>query len=340
MQAVTVFDNLHNICRQIDRLVTVEMRISDYARGVAAKLYDAAVEAQGAEPLCLLAARLILQNAVEDRHVLIVTGAGHPRFLPEGETDGPPGAAALALAIHQATGAIPVLLTDQPYVANLEATALAAGLGLRAPDILQGIPFATAVLPLVAGDAGDALCADYFARFDPCLVVSIEKIGPSASDGTPKTASGTPVDATYARAEGLFENAKARGVATLGIGDNGNEIGFGKIVDAVKVHKPRGEALATRVETDVLVAANVSNWGAYGIIAALAACLKDPSICHSADAERRILTANVAAGAADGSTGRHIMAVDGMHEDVQYAVVTMLAHIVRNGLISGFKRKF
>ena len=51
--------NLENICRNIDRLVTVEMRISDYARGVIAKLYDAACLAQGGEPLSLVAARLI-----------------------------------------------------------------------------------------------------------------------------------------------------------------------------------------------------------------------------------------------------------------------------------------
>ena len=45
--------------------------------------------------------------------------------LPAGETDGPPGVAALALAIHAATGAVPLLFTEEPYRHNLAATTLA-----------------------------------------------------------------------------------------------------------------------------------------------------------------------------------------------------------------------
>jgi hypothetical protein len=48
----------------------------------------------------------------------------------------------------------------------------------------------------------------------------------------------------------------------------------------------------------------------------------------------------VATHAADGSTGRHIMQVDGMPAEVSYAIVTMLGCIVRNGLLTGFKRAF
>jgi hypothetical protein len=57
--------------------------------------------------------------------------------------------------------------------------------------------------------------------------------------------------------------------------------------DAVRRHKPGGTALATRVATDVLVAANTSNWGAYGIVAALAAILSRPEIMHGPDDEAR-----------------------------------------------------
>ena len=39
-------------------------------------------------------------------------------------------------------------------------------------------------------------------------------------------------------------------------------------------------------------------------------------------------------------TGRHILQVDGMPADVSCAVVTMLGCIVRNGLVTGFKRAF
>ena len=65
-----------------------------------------------------------------------------------------------------------------------------------------------------------------------------------------------------------------------------------------------------------------------------------PEIMHSAAIERRMIEACVDAHGADGSTGRHILQVDGMPADASCAIVTMLGCIVRNGLLSGFKRAF
>jgi hypothetical protein len=330
---------LVNICHNIDRLVTVEARISDSSRGVIAKLYEAACIAQGGGPLSLVAGRQILKTLSRGKVVFLVTGAGDPQFLPAGETDGPLGLAALALAVHAATGAIPILFTDEPYVANVEATALACGLGIRDPALLANTPFTTAVLPLASGEPAQAQAKSYIERFAPAMMISIEKLGPNPH-GVTCSSTGTPSTPQRGRAEYLFDHARELKIATLGIGDNGNEIGFGKILDAVHKYKPNGEKLGTRLATDVLVAANTSNWGAYGVEAALAAMLGRPDLMHSADIERRMLEACVAAHGVDGSTGRHVMAVDGMPAEVQYAVVTMLACIVRNGCVSGFKRGF
>ena len=108
----------------------------------------------------------------------------------------------------------------------------------------------------------------------------------------------------------------------------------------MKRYKPAGDRLVTRVATDALVAANTSNWGAYGIIAALSAATERPELLHTPQIEARMLSACVAAHGVDGSTGRHILAVDGMPEEMQLAIVTMLGVIVRNGLVSGYKRPF
>ncbi|MGG5819480.1 glutamate cyclase domain-containing protein [Falsiroseomonas sp. HW251] len=325
-------------CANIDRLTTVEMRRSDYSRGVIAHLHEAAVAAQGGGPLSLLGARFLQEKVLAGRHVLITTGAGDPKHLPAGETDGPPGATQLARLVC-ALGGVPILLTEADYVANLAATALATGLGLRAPEVVREIPYTTAVLPIAAGPQAEQEAEALLARFDPCLLISIEKIGPSPA-GIGHTASGMPTHPSRARAECIFDLGAARVIASLGIGDNGNEIGFGKIIDAVRTHKPRGEALATRVATNVLVPANCSNWGAYGIAAALAILRNDPSLLHSAEEERRIVTACVDANAVDGSTGRHILEVDGMPLAVQCALMDMLHGIVRNALIRGYKRPF
>ena len=328
------------VCSSLDRLATVEMRISDYSRGVPAKLYDAARQAQGGRSLSQAAAELILDFARRGEPVFIVTGAGDPVYLPAGETDGPPGVVALAVAIATATGAVPVLLTETQFVDNLTATARAGGLALRDFSVAAKVPHGTTVLPLSCGDDAAEQARHYIESMKPTLVISIEKSGP-APDGKVYTASGTQVNDAYrAKAEFLFQFAREHHIPSLGIGDNGNEIGFGRIRDAVVTHKPRGEILGTTVETDVLFPVNVSNWGAYATAAALAFLTGRPDVMHTPEAERRLVEACVAANAVDGSTGRHILAVDGSPVEASMAVVTLMQTIVRNSLISGYVRPF
>lgn len=329
--------NLENLCRNLDRLMTVEARISDYSRGAIGKLYEAALAAQGG-PLSLLAARHLLAAARPGRVALVVTGAGGHKHMPHGETDGPLGAVVLARAIHEATGAIPVLLTDHHSRESLEATALAAGLGIRPLDVAREVAFTTHVVTLGPGEPDAAGAEALVDALDPCVMCSVERLGPAA-DGVAYNASGNPAAAVRAHTERLFDLAAARGIPTLGIGDNGNEIGFGRIHQAVVAHKAYGARLATRVATDVLVPANTSNWGAYAVVAAMAAVLRNPALAHDPQAEQRILDANVAKGSADGSTGRNIHAVDGMPGDVSVSLVNMMRCIVRNGLVM-HKRAF
>ena len=200
-------------------------------------------------------------------------------------------------------------------------------------------PYATTILPIAADASAAGQAAGYLERFKPSLLIAVEKSGPGR-DGIAYRASGNPSAPTRGHAEHLFDQAAAAELPSLGIGDNGNEIGYGLIEDAVRRHKPAGEKLATRVATTVLVAANTSNWGAYAVCAAIAALSGRAELFHDAAMERRMLEACVAANGADGSTGRHILAVDGTPGEVQYAIVTMMGAIVRNGLITGYKRPF
>src|SRR2546427_6496806 len=110
----------------IDRLTCVEMRIPGIDRGIIEPLYRAAREAQGGSPLTLRAARLLRERVKADGVVLIITGAGAPPYLPYGETDGPPGAVALARAIGRGFGARTVLVTEPQYMPGLRAAAAAA----------------------------------------------------------------------------------------------------------------------------------------------------------------------------------------------------------------------
>src|SRR5690349_12646130 len=69
-------DQLALIGRHIDRLVTVEARISPTSRNVIAHLYEAACAAQGGGPLSMRAAEQILAHLGPGKTVFLTTGAG------------------------------------------------------------------------------------------------------------------------------------------------------------------------------------------------------------------------------------------------------------------------
>src|SRR5882757_5519274 len=83
----TIPEQLALMGRHIDRLVTVEARISPTSRNVIVHLYEAACAAQGGGPLSMLAAQQILKNLGPGKTVFLTTGAGDPRCLPARPTD-------------------------------------------------------------------------------------------------------------------------------------------------------------------------------------------------------------------------------------------------------------
>jgi hypothetical protein len=62
----------------------------------------------------------------------------------------------------------------------------------------------------------------------------------------------------------------ARGIKFIGIGDGGNELGMGKVIQHVYTHIPLGEKIGCVLKADYLIAASVSNWGAYALYGAAA----------------------------------------------------------------------
>lgn len=330
----------------LDRLVSLEMRPQGKSQGVIRQLYDAARAKQG-EPITTLAARLLTERVHEGDVVFITTGAGIPDHLPQGETDGPLGAAALALGVSLGLRAVPILVTEAAYVPVQQATCLAIGLGIRTPEVAKQVARTCAVLPFPADDSAPAVAEELMARHTPTALISTEKLGPNEK-GITHTSTGRPAGNDRARVEHLFDLAAGLGLLTIGIGDNGNEIGCGAIREAIWEYKEFGKVcqcscgggLATRVATDVILIAGTSNWGAYGIEAALAAVLGRPEIIHSEEDERRMLEACVRMGGADGSTGTHVLAVDGTPANVQVGMVNLIRTIVTNGLKPPRKRAF
>lgn len=336
------------IGNSLDRAVSIEMRFADgLPRGVVTPLYDAARAVAGGS-MSFRAAQAIKSKVRRGDHVLVVTGAGTPPWLPKGETDGPLGAAALARAMELGLGAKPILLGEERNLPSTIGATEAAGLVVVDEATFAQRDGCALALALPLGiEPGRRMADDLFARFSPSCVVFVEKAGPNEK-GVFHSILGTGRQPeTMANAHLLAELAAQRGVLSIGIGDGGNEIGCGAILEAVqrvqpfgrKCICPCGAGVATVSRCDHLVFASISNWGAYAVAAALAGLLDRPEVLHDVETEQRMLMASLAGGAMDGAYARLVPYVDGTSAAVQASIITLLHQIVANGLTS-YKRGF
>jgi hypothetical protein len=61
---------------------------------------------------------------------------------------------------------------------------------------------------------------------------------------------------------------------STGIGDGGNESGMGKVITKVQEHIQNGKIIASATSSDHLIASGVSNWGAWGLLAAVEGAIR------------------------------------------------------------------
>ncbi len=325
----------------LDRAVSIEMRFATgLPRGVVTPLYDAARIAAGGS-MTFRAAKALKERVGRGDHVLVVTGAGTPPWLPNGETDGPLGAAALARAVELGLGAKPILIGEQRNLASFIGATQAAGLTVVDETTFGQRTGCALALPFPLGlEAGHRAADDLFARFAPKCIIFVEKGGPNEKGVFHSILGSGRTPDMMANAHLLADLAAARGVLTIGVGDGGNEIGCGAIIEAVHRVQPFGRAcrcpcgagVATVTHCDHLVFASTSNWGAYAVAAALGGLLDKPSVLHDIETERRMLHASLAGGAMDGAYARLVPFVDGTNAEVQVGIITMLHQIVENGL--------
>ncbi|NWW22261.1 GLUCM protein, partial [Falcunculus frontatus] len=224
----------------------------------------------------LLGACLALSHAGS---VLITTGfPTHFTHEPPEENDGPPGALAIA-AMLQALEKQVAIVTDQRAMdLNKKIMEEAVQLGILKKPI-----------PLLSYQRESADSALMFLcengnpgrpRFDH--LIAIERAG-MAADGNYYNARKVNIKHLVDPIDELFLAAQTiPGVTTTGVGDGGNELGMGKVKDAVKKHIKNGDVIACDVEADFTVVAGVSNWGGYAIACAL-------SVLRSCDIHDRYL---------------------------------------------------
>ena len=322
----------------VDRLITIEIKNRGMPFGILRPMYDAAREAAGGRPLSMLAAEALQRRIKRGDAVFVLTGAGYAPAMPKGESDGPPGAAALARILYRGLGAVPVFVCEACHVDPIVASSEAAGLMVKTFPEARDRHLGAALAVAPESQTGVAAWVDsIFAEMKPVAVISAERLGPG-KDGVVHTATALPLTGPEAQFQGcidistVVDRANADGLLTLGVGDHGNELGFGTIYDAVARTMPKGDKMATVTRTDIVLPAMMSNWGCYGIEACLAWLLKRPDLMHGPELEGRILRACLDAGGLEAMYCTTDFLVDGLDGETSMSCVQMLGNLVRKNL--------
>ncbi|WP_281680888.1 DUF4392 domain-containing protein [Synergistes jonesii] len=232
------------------------------------------------------------------RSVVIVSGF----YVPDAnapETDGPGGAAVLARAFC-AEGRRAEIWTDSLCLGVMKAAARAISFPERFVRVAPGS---------LKEDA-------------PGGIIFTERPG-RAADGRYYNFKKKDISEWSPPLDALAAEAAARGIATLGIGDGGNEAGMGCFYEELKKLFPEYSECFSVVKTDHALAVDVSNWGAYAFAAALS-CVWGSWRGAEKWEELAMLEAETAAGAVDGISRLPRLTVDGFEISVQNDIISSL----------------
>ncbi|MDX2465548.1 MAG: DUF4392 domain-containing protein [Porticoccus sp.] len=244
---------------------------------------------------CLRAAKLM--EKCRDS-VLIATGFPVNDTF---ETDGPLGAIALYQALST-QGASPVLVCSNPLAAAIQNDYQVHCLPVGSQEEREPMEQAQQVLD----------------TYQPELIITIELPGRAADGQYYNMRSGDISDQVM-----FFDDmVVAADCPTIGIGDGGNEVGMGQIVEALSCL----DITPCVTNCDELVIADVSNWAAHGLVAMLS-ILTGKSLLDDWD-NRRCLEYFVERGSVDGVTGEHTLTEDGLSCEVTDRVIAELQQIV------------
>ncbi|HYG24577.1 MAG TPA: glutamate cyclase domain-containing protein [Verrucomicrobiae bacterium] len=229
------------------------------------------------------------------------------------ETDGPPGAIALGHCLSR-------LGCQVVMVSRKDA------LEIMQPHCRFEAAYAEIRVRSQRAAKNDA--AALLRKFNPASLVAVEVCG-SNRHGRYCDMKGNDISAVTPPMDILFELARGQNRFTIGIGDGGNEIGFGNISPSL-IREAGVEPCRTK--TSALIVASISNWGAYGLIYSLSR-IAGEAFLPSLAGERRLIRGLLRQDAVDGFSGRPIARVDGRslgrHEELLQTLLRRLRRAVR-----------
>ena len=255
---------------------------------------------------CGRAARYVMEHP---GNVAITTGfyilsAGKP------ETDGPPGAIAIGKALR-------FLGRKVSYIGDEYCNPVMRGLLDGGDDVLD--------FPIADVETSRSVAREMLDQLELGLIISIERCGRTSGDAYLNMRS-LDITPQTARLDYLFE----AGIPSVGVGDGGNEIGMGNLVEFIPaVDTLPDDPAVTRV--DRLVISSVSNWGGYGLVAALS-LLTGRNLLPEIEEETSLIRRAVDMGAVDGTTGEQNYHVDGFTTEENGQVLGQLHRLVDSNI--------
>ena len=314
----------------------------DYtARGISHELYEEVREQKGA-PLAMASVMALAERIQAGDRVMIFTGWPSRSWLIHGltETDGPVGAAILARALEEAFGIIPILVMERSMAHFGEVALRAAGLivsdletALRSKP---GPPKASVAAVIDIPTEAAAAREDAGRKLDairPSALISIELPGANAEYAYHNVTSREVPTELVIKADEFFREAADRKILTVGIGDGGNELGMANAAPAIRKYLKNGEVIAPATPVDHLVVSCISNWGALGMAACIAAVSGQYEVFSHIDIMR--ITEKLSdAGAIDGLTAYVDPKNDGTASRANVGLTAMLElslHMHMNG---------
>ena len=326
----------------LDHLITIDLG----GRGAIATLYAAARRISEG-PLTTTAAITLVQACAPGSILAICTGFPvRPWISPAiGETDGPPGAAALAWAAATALKALPVIVTPPAMTGQAEAAARAFGLVPLPLDQARAAVAGSRPTPAVvirpftvdaAAAEGDA--EKFMTALKPVAIAAVEHPGAN-EHGVYHSSLGVDISAGCAKVEMIFARARAAGLLTLTFADMPNEIGIAPLqADALaaspyatKCQCPCGGGIVGASTVDQIVMATMANWAAYATAGAIAVITGIARATTTPEQDARALAATQAAGGAEGVTGSLDPAAgaDGLSTAVSGKIVSLIESALR-----------
>jgi hypothetical protein len=231
---------------------------------------------------------------LQDIRGTVIIGTGFP-VTSTFETDGPVGAIALYDAL-ETLGAHPILACGPPLSRSL--TDDYRVLELTARDI----------------DSAQKQADEQLLNLQPAAIVSIERPG-LAADNRYYNMRGEDITERCAFFDPMMNSANC---PTIAVGDGGNEIGMGNITQAIA----NLDINPSVTGCDELLVADVSNWGAYGVIAILASWAGQDLLGQVSPVE--ILDYLSARGSVDGVTRENTLTEDGLEAEEGLRVIQEL----------------